>query len=260
MFVISSLCGVLVSSQERWTTIEGRVAIPNFGSQKGGLLPAPHRALSNIEIVLNGGDYSTLTTVYGDFLFLRVPPGVYSLDVNSVDYTFSTMKIKVSEEGQSENLNITVIEYKYPGAKKLPASYPISLIALAKNFYIPMKEPFSLYKIVAGNPMALMMLFSVVAVFALPAMMKNMVRIYLYFPPAQPCFFTFLFRLSCIQNSYQDPEELKRMQERRADSGEDPVKQLQVCANDIVENLVESSMFNSGLPLYIHLFASSSRA
>lgn len=141
------------------------------------MLSTPHQALSNIEIVLNGGEYTTLTTVNGEFIFLRVQPGVYSLDVNSVDYTFSSLKLKVSEDMLSSKLNISVIEYKFPGAKKLPAAYPIFLVALTKNFYIPVKEPFSLYKIVVGNPMMLMMLFSVVAVFALPAMMKNMVGV-----------------------------------------------------------------------------------
>ena len=123
--------------------------------------------------------------------------GVYSLDVHSIDYVFSQFKIKVSDDGTKDiSPTITVIEYKYPGAQKLAGIHPLVLTAMAKSNYLPVKEGFSLYRVIMGNPMALMMIFSVAVVVGMPMLMKNM-----------------------------DPEELKAMQQRHTlDPSEDPTK------------------------------------
>ena len=119
--------------------------------------------------------------------------------MHSIDYVFSQFKIKVSDDSeQSKAPTITVIEYKYPGAQKLAGSYPLELIAMAKNNFLPVKEGFSFYRVIMGNPMALMALFSIAVVVGMPYMMKNM-----------------------------DPEELKAMQQRHSlDPSEDPTKMM----------------------------------
>ena len=105
------------------------------------------------------------------------------------------MKVKISDEEGGEQPVMNAIEYKYPGAPKTPTAYPLVLTALAKNQYFPVrielfrflclllnidtyfqiKEGVSLYKVVMGNPMILMMIFSFAVVLGFPMLMKNMV-------------------------------------------------------------------------------------
>lgn len=108
---------------------------------------------------------------------------------------FSQLKIKVSEEG-NDHFNISVIEYKFPGAPRLPMDYPIVLTALAPIMYQVPKPPFSLWNLIMGNPMMIMMLFSLVMVIGMPMLLKNM-----------------------------SPEELEEIKKQSAGKG-DPMKEL----------------------------------
>ena len=73
---------------------------------------------SNIQVTLNGGEYTAISRIDGKFTFYDVPTGVYLLDVLSIHHVFSQMKIKVAaEEGV-----INVVEFKYPGAMRMQAS------------------------------------------------------------------------------------------------------------------------------------------
>lgn len=209
LFFLLSL--LLVRSDEKsnlTTTLQGKIVVPD-GGQKDQLKNKID--VGNMEVTLNGGERTTMTTISGEFAFYEVPTGVYTLNVNDIEYTFSQLKIKVSfEDGNASGdeaiggsvgdntgitePKITVIEYKYPGAQKLAGSYPLVLTALVKNNYLPVKEGLNIFKMIFGNPMALMMLFSIAVVVGMPMMMKNM-----------------------------DPEELKAMQERSAlNPSEDP--------------------------------------
>lgn len=96
----------------------------------------------------------------------------------------------------AENNTISVIEYKYPGAPRVAASYPIVLNALAPIQYEVQKPPFSLWGMIMANPMMLMMLFSLVMVVGMPYLMQNM-----------------------------SPEELEEIKRQSAKNG-DPMKQL----------------------------------
>jgi Protein of unknown function (DUF2012) len=73
---------------------------------------------SNIQVTLNGGEFSAISRIDGRFTFHDVPTGVYLLDVLSIHHVFSQMKIKVAaEEGV-----INVVEFKYPGAMRMQTS------------------------------------------------------------------------------------------------------------------------------------------
>merc|ERR1719498_757082 len=171
------------------TTLQGKIVVPN-GKSKDNV--NDNIDLGNMEVTLNGGERNTITTISGDFAFYEVPAGVYALTVNDIKYSFSQLKIKVSfddtaddsdgsvgsgissgNEGKMIAPKITVIEYKYPGAQKLAGSYPLVLTALVKNNYLPVKEGLNIFKMIFGNPMALMMLFSMAVVVGMPMMMKN---------------------------------------------------------------------------------------
>lgn len=87
---------------------------------------------SNIQVTLNGGEFSAISRIDGRFTFHDVPTGVYLLDVLSIHHVFSQMKIKVAaEEGV-----INVVEFKYPGAMRMQTSkchvksYPIQFSSI----------------------------------------------------------------------------------------------------------------------------------
>ena len=86
--------------------IDGELEIPNGDSA------------TNIQITLNGGEYTALSRIDGKFTFHDVPTGIYFLDVLSIHQVFSQMKLKVSAE---ENI-VSVVEFKYPGAMRMQAS------------------------------------------------------------------------------------------------------------------------------------------
>lgn len=119
------------------------------------------------------------------------------LDVQAIKQMFPQMKIKVSAEDGS----ITVVEYKYHGAKRVPSVYPLLLTAVAKVEYFQTRPPFSLMGMIMGNPMMLMMLVSAVVVIGMPKLIGSM-----------------------------SPEELEEMKKSTAGAGVagggDPMKQL----------------------------------
>lgn len=103
-FVISAaMSGTTVVSR---IPIDGELEIPNGDSA------------TNIQITLNGGEYTALSRIDGKFTFHDVPTGIYFLDVLSIHQVFSQMKLKVSAE---ENI-VSVVEFKYPGAMRMQAS------------------------------------------------------------------------------------------------------------------------------------------
>lgn len=116
--------------------------------------------------------------------------GVYTLDVLAVHAQFPQAKLKVEADVGA----VTVVEFKYPGAKRTPISYPIVLTALAPVAYFQQRPPINIVGMLLGNPMMLMMLFSVGVMVLMPKLTEGM-----------------------------DEEELKKLQ---AEQG-DPMKSLQ---------------------------------
>lgn len=162
--------------------IEGRIQVP------GNSIP-----VGNQEITLNGDQYSTLTKIDGSFTFYDVPTGklqnlyivphhsltslihilfigVYLLDVSDIRATYPQMKIKLS----AENGTVTVVEYKYLGAKRVPAAYPIVITAIMPNKYFQTRPPISVIGLITGNPMIIMMLFALVMIVAFPNMLAGL--------------------------------------------------------------------------------------
>eukprot|EP01038_Epipyxis_sp_PR26KG_P015793 gene15793-21389_t len=159
------------------------------------LFPSGSSNFHNYRITLNGNQYTTINRVDGSFIFHEIPSGVYLLDVSSVKEIFPQMKIKVNAEGGE----IFVVEYKYPGAPKIKAPYPIVLIALTPVNYFQVKQPFSLWGMIMGNPMIIVMMFTMAIVLVFPKVLENL-----------------------------SPEELKELQAKSAATGsaQDPMKSL----------------------------------
>lgn len=138
--------------------IEGRLTLPDRS-------PLPTTALS-----LNGGQYETMTRRDGSFIFHDVAPGVYLLDVLSANIAFSQVKISLPASPVEK---VRCLEYKFPGAQKVPIAYPLHLAAHAKMRYFEKREQIGLHTFFK-NPMSYMMVVTVAVVVFMPKMMANM--------------------------------------------------------------------------------------
>ena len=121
-------------------------------------------------ITLNNGEFSTYSAPDGSFAFYNVPPGIHVLDVQSLTYVFSQVKIQLLTESIDEP---RCIEYYYPGATKAPIAHPIELTALATPQYFEPRAKFSPF-VFLKNPMVIMMIFSVGLMLLMPHMMQNL--------------------------------------------------------------------------------------
>ncbi|KAF8937544.1 hypothetical protein EDD21DRAFT_367419 [Dissophora ornata] len=130
----------------------------------------PRDLSTKTRVVLSGGQYSTMITKDGKFVFPNVPEGSYLLEVQSPQYIYPTVKLIVTEKepraylvnlGSDWSNNDNVLQFPLTLAPRAPAS-----------FFIP-REGFKLSHLLA-NPMMLMMGFSVVMLFVMPKLMANM--------------------------------------------------------------------------------------
>jgi hypothetical protein len=117
---------------------------------------------------LNGDEFVTVSRIDGNFNFRDIPSGIYLLDVSSINSVFPQFKLKVS----AENNTVHAVEYKYPGSKRIPTTYPLVLTALVPIEYYQHRPPFSIFSLFK-NPMMLMMLFSGCAIYFLPNMLSG---------------------------------------------------------------------------------------
>ena len=116
--------------------------------------------------------------------------GIYLLDIISPYFMFSQYKIKVENSSSPipirlyiciillclnfTSLNFcSVIEYKYPGAMKMPSSHPIRAQALYPIRYFQQRQPFSIVGLIMGNPMMALMVVMFGLVMLNPKMMQG---------------------------------------------------------------------------------------
>lgn len=104
------------------------------------------------------------------YAIIWIISGIYLLDVLSVDLVFSQFKLKVN----ADTATVNVVEYKYQGASRAQASYPLVLSPHAKLNYFQKKEGFNLYRAVMGNPMMIMMVVMGGVVMLFPKLMAGM--------------------------------------------------------------------------------------
>jgi len=92
------------------------------------------------------------------------------LEAYSIDHIFPFFKIKVV----AENETISVIEYKYLGATKIPKPHPIVVQAIFPTPYFAKREGFSIIRLITGNPMMVLMLFTFGIMMFYPKMMQDL--------------------------------------------------------------------------------------
>ncbi|KDP46545.1 hypothetical protein JCGZ_08517 [Jatropha curcas] len=159
-------------------TINGRVQIAAGLGAKGFGLPGK---LSNVKVILNGGQSITFLRPDGYFSFYNVPAGTHLIEVAAVGYFFSPVRVDVSA--------------RFPG--KVQAALTenrrglseLVLEPIRDEQYYEIREPFSIMSVVK-SPMGLMVGFMLVVVFLMPKLMENM-----------------------------DPEEMRRAQEEMRQQG-----------------------------------------
>jgi hypothetical protein len=147
-----------------------------------------------IKVLLSGddGEQATFTRWDGSFVFRDVSPGRYVVDIPSETYLFSQVgerqpramttkhnaltrllcslqfKLDVAEDGL-----IRALEYKYPGAPKARADYPLMAESLTTINYFEQREKFNLLGLLM-NPSFLTIIVPIGLLYILPKLSAGM--------------------------------------------------------------------------------------
>ncbi|XP_028798242.1 ER membrane protein complex subunit 7 homolog [Neltuma alba] len=157
--------------------ISGRVKIPSLGTKEFGL---PGK-VSNVKVILNGGQRVTFLRPDGYFSFHNVTAGTHLIEVAAIGYFFSPVRVDVSARNPGK-IHAALTENRRGLSEFV-------LEPLREEVYYEIREPFSIMSIVK-SPMGLMMGFMLLVVFVMPKLMENM-----------------------------DPEEMRRAQEEMRNQG-----------------------------------------
>ncbi|XP_022935856.1 ER membrane protein complex subunit 7 homolog [Cucurbita moschata] len=158
-------------------TIYGRVKISRNALKEYGL---PGK-ISNIKVILNGGQRVTFLRPDGYFSFYDVPAGTHLLEVAALGYFFSPVRVDVSARNPGK-VQAALTENRR-------ALSELVLEPLRDEEYYEIREPFSIMSVVK-SPMGLMVGFMLIVVFLMPKLMENI-----------------------------DPEEMRRAQEEMRNQG-----------------------------------------
>ena len=186
VFLLLILLQICISS-----SVSSSVSSPTMVVQGHVSIPDSTPAV-NFRVTLNGNEYVTMSDIHGAFSFHNIPSGIYLLDVQSLYQMYPQFKLKVD----ADNGTINAVEYKYPGAKRLPAVYPLVVTALVPISYFQHRPPFSVIGLLWQNPMITMMVGMFGMMMLFPKMLEGL-----------------------------DPEKMKEMQAEMGDAG-DPMKQM----------------------------------
>ncbi|KAM7277492.1 hypothetical protein ACFE04_019358 [Oxalis oulophora] len=160
-------------------TIHGRLKLPGLSlAAQGFALPGK---LSDVKIILNGGQNYTFLTTDGYFSFYNVPAGTHLIEVAAIGYFFSPVRVDVSAKNRG-NIQAALTENRR-------ALTELVLEPLIAEQYYEIRQPFNIMSVVK-SPMGLMVGFMVVVMFLMPKLMENI-----------------------------DPEEMRRTQEELRNQG-----------------------------------------
>ncbi|XP_073050744.1 ER membrane protein complex subunit 7 homolog [Primulina eburnea] len=136
-------------------SINGKVRFPGFSATGFGL-PAK---LSNVKVILNGGQKVTFLRPDGYFSFHNVPAGTHLIEVAAIGYFFSPVRVDVSARNPGK-VQAALTETRR-------ALTELVLEPLQEEQYYEMREPFSVTSIFK-SPMGLMVGFMVIVMFVMP--------------------------------------------------------------------------------------------
>ncbi|OIV96473.1 hypothetical protein TanjilG_07865 [Lupinus angustifolius] len=139
-------------------TIYGRVKIPSTGTNEF-ILPGK---VSNVKVILNGGQRVTLLRPDGYFSF--VPAGTHLIEVSALGYFFSPVRVDVSARNPGK------IQAALTETRRGLSEFVLE--PLKGEQYYEIRQPFSIMSIVK-SPMGLMMGFMLLVVFVMPKLMEG---------------------------------------------------------------------------------------
>jgi hypothetical protein len=157
--VLGSAAAAQAGSVEGYT-IAGRIKIEGANA-KGYGLPAK---TSNTKVILNGGQRVTFARPDGYFSFHNVPAGTHLIEVSSIGYFFSPVRVDISAR------NPGYIQAALTETRRVLNE--LVLEPLKEEQYYEIREPFSIMSLLK-SPMGLMVGFMVIMVFVMPKMMEN---------------------------------------------------------------------------------------
>jgi len=162
------------------------VTSPPLATITGRLAARAGARIAGLRVALNGGERVTTSRADGGFTLPAVEPGVYLLEIEAapvprgaasealapaaaapalLGFAFPTYKVQVGGDGA-----VAVLEYRYPGAPKLPARHPIEAFAAAAVPFFEERPRPSVWGLLT-NPTVMMILFMGGMVVAMPLLM-----------------------------------------------------------------------------------------
>ncbi|MBA0723013.1 hypothetical protein Golax_003634 [Gossypium laxum] len=137
--------------------------------------------MSNVKVLLNGGQNITFLRPDGYFSFHNIPAGTHLIEVSAIGYFFSPVRVDVSARNPGK-VQAALTENR-KGLSELV------LEPLREEQYYEIREPFSIMSLLK-SPMGLMVGFMLAVAFLMPKLVENM-----------------------------DPEEMRRAQEEMRSQG-----------------------------------------
>jgi len=123
--------------------------------------------LESVRVVLNGGAYSAIPRHDGSFKLHGVAPGAYLLEVLDTQSVWPTVRLEVTATTPAKARALLT-------HSRQPLPFPLPLEPLvAKPSFFEKREGFK-WSSLLMNPMVMMMGVTVLIMFVVPNMMKNM--------------------------------------------------------------------------------------
>lgn len=151
------------TASEETITLHGRLQFPD---------KRPYNTTTKISV--NHGAYTAYSRSDGNFTFYDLPPGIYQIDVLSVQHHFSQVKCQYKPElALEQKPTLSCLEYVYPGSAKRILDEILVIHALAEMTYFEERKGFSVLSMLK-NPMLLMMIVMVGMMYMMPKLMEDM--------------------------------------------------------------------------------------
>ncbi|KAL7121739.1 hypothetical protein ACP275_01G002200 [Erythranthe tilingii] len=154
LLLLPSALGISDGNVEGYS-INGKVRFPGFSAAGLGL-PAK---ISNVKVILNGGQKVTFLRPDGYFSFHNVPAGTHLIEVASIGYLFSPVRIDVSARNPGK------VQAALTENRRVLSE--LVLEPFRDEQYYERREPFNVMSILK-SPMGLMMGFMVIVMFLMP--------------------------------------------------------------------------------------------
>ncbi|KAE9452211.1 hypothetical protein C3L33_15913, partial [Rhododendron williamsianum] len=232
-------------------TINGRVKIPSLGA-KGLLLPGK---LSNVKVILNGGQRVTFLKPDGYFSFHNVPAGTHLIEVIAIGYFFSPVRVDVSARNPGK-VQAALTENRR-GLTELV------LEPLREEQYYEIREPFNIMSL-AKSPMGLMVGFMVIVMFIMPKLVENMgmystSSFVLLMFQACLCFLAFSVDLSIVLAAFENPDSFHTLFVVASFSCNANTSFVSVDSDPEEMKRAQEEMRNQGVPSIANLLPGASR-